>query len=189
MIAEYFVGITVQAEKLDVYFYPDQSQHHFSNDRSGINKLLNYVSRVYPLLILVQAEESHNEYMLNMALQAMRLPVLCMNEIKLNVLSERIHYVGETHLSHAGKLARMGLALRCFAEKQPHAELDIPNLQALFLRRKQLLEMRATEQNRLTREKPHHSERYTGKDIQTHILWLEEALEDLDSHLQLLWQM
>lgn len=190
MIAEYFVGITLRGEQLEVHFYPGHQHYTFHNSRGGINRLLHYINKAYPLLILLETSENQQDYMVKIALQAMRLPVLNLTSQQIEQLSKRLNYVPDTHLNAAGKLAGLGLALRHYAEGQSHNELELPELKSLFQRRQQLLEMRSTEQNRLNGNDNSVSlERYAGKDIQTHILWLEEALEDLDAHLRVLWQV
>jgi len=190
MIAEYFVGITLRGEQLEVHFYPGHQHYTFHNSRGGINRLLHYINRAYPLLILLETSDDRQDYMVKIALQAMRLPVLNLSHHKIEQLSKRLNYEPNSQLSYTGQLAGLGLALRHYAEGQSHNELELPELKSLFQRRQQLLEMRSTEQNRLnTTDVSVSLERYAGKDIQTHILWLEEALEDLDSHLRILWQV
>ncbi len=190
MIAEYFVGIALEGDDLDVHFYPGHQHYTFQNSRGGINRLLHYINRAYPLLILVETHDNKADYMVKIALQAMRLPVLNLSRHKIEQLSKRLNYAPDEQLNCAGQLAALGLALRHYAEEQPHNELELPELHSLFQRRQQLLEMRSTEQNRLNgNDETLTLERYAGKDIQTHILWLEEALEDLDAHLRVLWQV
>jgi transposase len=170
-----FVGIDVSKRDLDVAIRPTGASWSTGNDSEGIEQLTVRLCQEAPTLIVVEATGGW-EAALVAALAAARLPVVVVNPRQVRRFAESLGQLAKTDRLDARLLARFGEAVRPAIRPLPDEQAR--QLQALIARRRQLIEMLVVEKNRLLLAHPQ-----VRDDLQTHIVWLEERLNELDREL------
>lgn len=128
-----------------------------------------------PTLIVLEATGGL-ELPLTGALAATGLPVVVVNPRQVRDFAKATGRLAKTDALDAAILAQFAEAVRPALRPLPDAATQA--LSALLTRRRQLLEMRTAEQNRLgSARSPVH------KGIRAHITWLDHRLADLDLDL------
>jgi transposase len=141
------VGFDVSKETLDVAFYPEQPGNSFANNRQGIARLVASLVPLKPRYVIVEATGKY-EQALVLALAAAGLPVVVINPRQARDFARALGKLAKTDRIDAAVLAHFGDAVR--PEIRPIADEQLRQLQELVERRQQLVEMRTSEQNRLT---------------------------------------
>lgn len=171
-----WVGIDVSKVRLDVFMSMDERVLAFANDEAGIAQLTAALQRSAPTLIVLEATGGL-ERGLVAELVAGGLPVAVVNPRQVRDFAKATGRLAKTDRLDARVLAR-------FAEAIQPAQRPIPDAttQAFadqLVRRRQLVEMLATEKTRLLQHPP----KAVRKDIKDHIAWLENALRASDDGL------
>jgi transposase len=176
MAAPAFVGIDVSKARLDVYVLPAGTAFAVTNDPDGLADL---VARLGPLGCAAVVLEATGglEAPAVAALAAAGLPVAAVNPRQARDLAKAFGRLAKTDAVDAQTLA-------LFADKVRPAPRPLPDdqtqaLQALLARRRQLLEMRVAEQNRLATARG----AAVRKDLTAHIAWLTRRGDALDADL------
>ena len=169
-----FVGIDVSKDQLDVALRPSAERWAVANDDAGIATLVDRLGALTPALIVLEATGGL-ELPLTGAL-AVGLPVVVVNPRQVRDFAKATGKLAKTDALDAAVLAQFAEAVRPALRPLPDAALQA--LSALLARRRQLLEMRTAEQNRLGMARPP-----VRKGIRAHIAWLDRRLAQTDDDL------
>jgi transposase len=169
------IGIDVCKARLDVAMYPSGKRQSFANEKTAIRELVKGLAKVQVKLIVLEASGGL-ERQVTQALASAELPVVVVNPRQVRDFAKATGQLAKTDSIDAWVLARFGDAVRPALRPLPdEATLEI---RALTARRRQLVEMRVAEKNRLAR-----ASKSVRKRIEAHIGWLEQELERADNDL------
>lgn len=166
------VGIDVSKQSLDVAL-PDGQVIHVGNDESGIGQLLGQLKAVD--LVVMEATGGY-ETQLATALVGAGLRVAVVNPRQVRDFARATGRLAKTDRIDAQLIRAFGLAIE--PQILQLADEKAQALQALLVRRGQLVAMRVQEMNRLGLM--HGTMR---KGLKQHIDWLEQAIGQLDIDL------
>jgi transposase len=164
---ETFVGIDVSEEKLDVHVLPAGLTISCRNDPEGIDRLIKELKKSAPSIIVMEATGGL-ERLPAAELGSCGLPVAVVNPRQVRDFARGIGKLAKTDSIDAYVLAR-------FAETTKPAPKPLESEQEALLkdlvrRRRQLVDLRTGEKNRLRRAR--------SRPIQQSILTLIQTLED-----------
>lgn len=169
------VGIDVSKARLDVCVLPDGSARSHANDEAGIVQLVGSLKQAKPGLVVMEATGGY-ETEAAMAISAAGIRLAVVNPRQVRDFAKASGFLAKTDAIDARVIAQFGVAI----DPQVTAvrDEDAQELQAMMVRRGQLIAMRTQEKNRLalafgTMRKP----------IKEHIAWLDRAIEGLDIDL------
>jgi transposase len=171
-----FVGIDVSKAYLDIAVRPSGEIWRTRNELPEIEGLATTLKGCEVTLIVVEATGGW-EVSLVAVLAAANLPVVVVNPRLTRKFAGSLGQLAKTDRLDAHLLARFAEVVR--PEVRPIPDEQARELQALIARRRQIIEMLVAEKNRLTLAHPH-----LKKDIQEHIAWLEQRLDDFDQELR-----
>lgn len=146
MSQELFVGIDVSKADLQLGSFPSAPAKTFRNDEPGIEKLVGYLGKLQPSLVVLEASGGY-ELPLAWALAEAELPAAVVNPRQVRDFAKATGKLAKTDSIDATVLAHFAQAVR--PEARPVAEGASYELKALMARRRQLIGMRTAEQNRL----------------------------------------
>jgi transposase len=175
-MTEFFIGIDVSKDRLDVCVRPTKQSFHVQNTDSGVEDLIVQLSKLSPVLIVLEATGRYHQFALGQLLGA-GLPAIAINPKQSRDFARALGRLAKSDTIDADVLAE-------FAEKvrpplRPLADEDTQQLQALCTRRRQLIVMLMAEQNRY-----HDAAKAVRPKIKKHIHWLEAELDDFDQELK-----
>ena len=170
-----FVGIDVSKDRLDLAWRPTGERWAAPNTERGIRAICRRLRTPAPTLIVLEATGGL-ELPLTGALAAAGLPVVVVNPRQIRDFAKATGRLAKTDALDAAVLAQFAEAVR--PEPRPLPDAATQALSALLLRRRQLIDMRTAETNRLeTAPAP------VRKGIRAHLTWLEGRLTELDEEL------
>ena len=175
-VREVFIGIDVSKEKLDVAVRPTGEFMSFSNNEDGISCVVDFVKSFFPSLIVLEATGGLETAAVGM-LADKGLPVVVINPRQVRDFAKATGKLAKTDTIDAHLIARFGEAVR--PELRLLKDQEAQKLTALITRRRQIVEMITAEKNRLNA-----APKWTSKDIQTNISWLEKCLKKVDKDLK-----
>ena len=164
-----FVGIDVSGAFLDVAFHPDGETFRVGNDVEGIDQLVVRLSALNPALIVMEATGKLELAVLKALCQA-QLPAVAVNPRQVRDFARATGQRAKTDRIDALVIAHFGQAVGPVV--RPLDDEQTEQLQALVLRRLQLVDMLTAEKNRLTR-----AHRVARESLRDHIKWLEQQLD------------
>jgi transposase len=169
-----YIGIDVSKNTLDVAIHQGEVWN-VTNDPTGIGMLLE---RLRPLSLGRVIVESTGglELMVVAELCAAKLPVALTNPARVRAFAKSIGQLAKTDTLDALLLARFGEAVKPPVHQL--ATADEQHLSDLLQRRRQLIDMRTAEQNRLGTARP-----LLHNHIEKHLEWLAETLTALDAEI------
>lgn len=170
-----FIGIDVSQAHLDVAGRPSGERWRFDNTLEGIAQVVDQLLPLAPRLIVLEATGGW-ELSVTASLAAAGLPVAIVNPRQVRDFAKSLGRLAKTDQIDALILARFAEAVR--PEVRPLPDAQTQELQAVLVRRRQLIEMLVAEKNRLALT--HASMR---PRLNQHIAWLEAELEELDQQL------
>jgi transposase len=170
-----FVGIDVSKERLDVAMRPSGERYWVTNDKAGIEVLIQRLREIQPSLIVLEATGGF-EHSVTRALTSAELPVVVVNPRQVRDFAKATGQLAKTDSIDAMVLARFAEAVRPAVRALPD-EVTL-ELRALIARRRQITEMIVAERNRLS-----GASKSVRKRIDAHIRWLEAELERADKDL------
>lgn len=173
---EIFIGIDVSKEKLDVAVRPTGEFMSFSNNEDGISCVVDFVKSFSPNLVVLEATGGLETAAVGV-LADKGLPVVVVNPRQVRDFAKATGKLAKTDEIDAHLIARFGEAVR--PEIRPLKDQDAQKLTALITRRRQIVEMITAEKNRLNT-----APKWTSKDIQANIAWLEKCLKKVDKDLK-----
>jgi transposase len=171
-----FVGVDVSAAQLDICFLPSEERHTFSNDSSGIKRLRRLLPKHSPAVIVVEATGGL-EIELTANLATAGLPVVVVNPRQVRDFARAVGQLAKTDKIDAYILARFGRDLK--PEPRPLPTAMERSLRELIERRRQLIDMRTAESNRLARV----TDRQTKRSIQDTLKFVECQIKILEEKL------
>lgn len=172
-----FVGIDVSKARLDGYCNPRGEPFAHPNDEAGIAAVVARLKALAPTLIVLEATGGL-EAPAAAALAAAGLPVAVVNPRQVRDLAKAMGVLAKTDAIDAKVLAAFAEKVRPAVRALPDA--DARAFEAILARRRQLLEMRVAEQNRLgTATAPK-----VRKDLQAHVRYLDRRVKEMDAELE-----
>lgn len=170
-----FVGIDVAKDTLDICINPSGEVSSIQYVDSEVAKLIDRLKACSADLIVVEATGGY-EMELVAALAAKALPVTVVNPRQVRDFAKATGTLAKTDRIDARVLAQFAEAVQ--PEVRQLKDDQARELDALILRRRQLIDMLVAEKNRINR-----SDKSVRKDIQAHITWLKKRLKDTDDHI------
>lgn len=179
MEKQVFVGIDVSQDYLDVYIIPEGNQIRVRNNQAGVKKLVKKLKGYQPEIVVLESTGG---------LEKLVLSQLSIGEIKVAMVNPRKVRGYATALGKAKTDALDAQVLADFARVMHPSPYRAPSeaeqqLVELVTRRRQLVEMRVAEKNRLSR-----APKFVQEDIQQHIDYLEQSIKKLDEQIEQLSQ-
>lgn len=175
-----FVGIDVSKRRLDVAtrWEGQTSADRFDNAPDGIAALVDRMAEISPERIVLEATGGY-ERPVAAALAAADLPVAVVNPRQTRDFARASGRLAKTDRIDAQALALFAERMR--PEVRPLPSADQEALAALVDRRRQLVEMKVAEQNRLETAP---SEAAVRRDIERHLTFLDERLAATERQLE-----
>lgn len=147
-----FIGIDVSSQTLEIASSGQAKTWQITNDTSGIEQLVSQVSALAPELIVIEATGGY-EFEAACALQAEGLAVAVVNPRTARDFARAMGALAKTDALDARMLAAFARVLHQHPERErfvkPLADAERQRLQALVLRRRQLVQMLTAERQRL----------------------------------------
>lgn len=175
-----YVGIDVSGSFLDVAVHPTDETFRVNNDADAIDQLVVRLGALKPALIVMEATGKLELAVLKALCQA-QLPAVAVNPRQVRDFARATGRRAKTDRIDALVIAHFGQAVGPVV--RPLDDEQTEQLQALVMRRLQLIDMLTAEKNRLKRA--HHVARESLRD---HIKWLEQQLDvaerDIDTFLR-----
>jgi len=170
-----FIGIDVGKMYLDIAVWDSEIYWRVSNDGAGIEKLINRLQKLSPVLIVVEATGGL-ELPVVTALALAALPVAVVNPTRVRDFARSTGQLAKTDKLDARVLAHFAQAVR--PQVRPLRSEEQEYLAALVTRRRQVVQMLTAEKNRKSSARPQ-----IRKRVQKHIDWLTEELRALDEDI------
>lgn len=174
-----FVGIDVSSQTLEVAGSDRSETWQVGNDVGGIDELLQQLQELKPALVVLEATGGY-EFEAACALQAAGLAVAVVNPRAARDFARAMGALAKTDALDARMLAAFARVLHQHPERErfvkPLADAQLQRLQALVLRRRQLVQMLTSERQR---KRIAHAAAYAS--IERHIEFLTKELADSDS--------
>ena len=177
MSEELFVGIDVSKATLDIAILPTEKSWSVPNTETGIGELVDRLRQLpAPTLVLMEATGGLERQALA-TIAAAGFPAMAINPRNVRDFAKSVGLLAKTDAIDAHVLALFADRIR--PPWRPLPDEDTQALEALLLRRRQVVDMITAEKNRLgatpsTRVK---------KDISEHINWLQRQLRITDRDL------
>jgi transposase len=140
-----FVGIDVSKARLDVCLLPGGELREFTNDRAGQAELAALLRSFPSCLVVIESTGGYERAAL-LAVQDAGIPIALVNPRQIRDFARALGQYAKTDHLDAGVLAEFA------ARVQPAPQAKVPEkqreLNALVVRRRQLLEQQVAEKNR-----------------------------------------
>ena len=174
-----FVGIDVSSQTLEVAGSNRPETWQVGNDAGGIDQLVQQLQELAPALVVLEATGGY-EFEAACALQATGLAVAVVNPRAARDFARAMGALAKTDALDARMLAAFARVLHQHPERErfvkPLADAELQRLQALVLRRRQLVQMLTAEKQR---KRIAHAAAHAS--IERHIEFLTKELSDSDS--------
>jgi len=171
-----FVGIDVSKDTLDVHVRPQGHAFAVPNGPQGLADLVARLAGARPALVALEATGGLG-HACAAALAAAGHPVAVVNPRQARDFAKATGRLAKTDAIDAEGLALFAERVR--PEPRPLPGEQAREFEALLQRRRQLLEMRAAERNRLGAA----AAAPVRASLQAHIDWLSKQLEKVDKEL------
>src|SRR5688572_11683111 len=168
-----FVGVDVSKDALDVAVRPQGAGCRVANSEDGHRELIKRLKPLGAELVVLEATGGYQAAVAT-ALVVGRLPVAVVNPRQVRDFARSLGQLAKTDALDAVVLARFAEQVR----PEPRAPKDDETLEleALVTRRRQILDMITSEQNRLQ-----HTPKRLQPGIREHIEWLKHQVKELDN--------
>lgn len=147
-----FVGIDVSSQTLEVASSAQAKTWQVGNDAAGIEQLTAQLMSLRPALVVLEATGGY-EFEAACALQASGLAVAVVNPRTARDFARAMGALAKTDALDARMLAAFARVLHQHPERErfvkPLADAELQRLQALVLRRRQLVQMITSERQRM----------------------------------------
>ena len=170
-----FIGLDISKDTLEVAVRPTEERNTFANQEDGLSLMIDFIKPFSPRLIVLEATGGLEKAAV-CALAVAGLPVVVVNPRQVRDFAKAKGILAKTDKMDAGVIAQFGEAIR--PEIRPLKTEEAQKLDALLSRRRQISQMITAEKNRLQAAPV-----WTRKDIQTHIAWLQKALDQFNQDL------
>jgi transposase len=174
---ELFVGIDVSKAVLDIAIAPTGEIWSVPNTADGTQLLVQRLKGLSPKLIVLEATGGLERRAVA-ALAGASLPVVAVNPRQVRDFAKATGRLAKTDAIDAGVLALFADRIR--PELRQLGDAQTQELEALVVRRRQVIDMIVAEKNRLGAEPPSKRVRTAiGRTIR----WLEKQLDEIDIDL------
>jgi transposase len=177
----FFIGIDVSSQTLEVARSDQASTWQVANDVAGIEQLVQQLAVAGPALVVLEATGGY-EFEAACALQSAGLAVAVVNPRTARDFARAMGALAKTDALDARMLAAFARVLHQHPERErfvkPLADAQLQRLQALVLRRRQLVQMITSERQRLRL-----SHAAARPSIERVIEFLRHELEDSDAEV------
>lgn len=173
-----FIGIDVSKDSLDLCALPGGESRRFGNEASGIESMVTAIKELSPSLVVLEATGGWEVPAVS-ALGEAGLPVVVANPRQVRDFAKATGQLAKNDALDAGILAKFAQMVR--PPVRPLPDKESRALGEMVARRRQILGMVTMEKNRLPQ-----AVGTVRQDIESHILWLEKRLKDLDKQLHAL---
>jgi transposase len=170
-----FVGIDVAKDTFSVAVHETGQAWTGANDAAGIADTIDRLLALRPALVLLEATGGLERPLLT-ALDAVEIPAEPINPSKIRAFAKAIGRLAKTDAVDAQVIAHYAAAITPTPRARPNAAAQ--ELKALITRRRQLVDMRTAEKNRLHTVLPS-----LRAGIETHIAWIDEQIATIDHDL------
>lgn len=174
------IGIDVAKAELVSAARPSGETWTSPNDEPGVRALVERLTMLAPTLIVLEATGGY-ELVCVAALAAATLPVVVVNPRHVRDFAKATGQLAKTDRIDAGILALFAERIQPTVRVQPDPAARA--LEAVLTRRRQLLEMRQAEANRLGMVLGRH-QYGVRKSLKKHIAFLDRELAMTDSDLE-----
>lgn len=176
-----FVGIDVASQTLKVASSAQTQTWQVSNDSTGIDQLATQLSQLKPALVVLEATGGY-EFEAACTLQAAGLAVAVVNPRMARDFARAMGVLAKTDALDARVLAAFAQVLHQRPDRErfikPLADAQLQRLQALVLRRRQIVQMLVAERHRLRL-----AHAAACPSIQRAIEFLKNELDDSDTEI------
>lgn len=172
---DFFIGIDVSKDTLDVAVRPTGEKMVFANTEEGLVMMTDFIKPFSPRLVVLEATGGWERSAVG-ALAAKGLPVVVVNPRQVRDFAKAKGILAKTDKIDAQVIAQFAESIR--PEVRPLKTEEAQKLEALLSRRRQIVQMLTAEKNRL-----HSAPVWIRKDIQIHIQWLEKTLDKFNKEL------
>jgi transposase len=172
-----FVGIDVSKAKLDIQVLPSGQAWTVSNESADVATLVARLAALKPTLIVLEATGGLERRALAQLLAA-KLPAVAVNPRQVRDFAKATGHLAKTDILDARILALFAERIRPEVRHAPDEETQ--ELDALMVRRRQVVDMITAEKNRLAAAPP--SKRVV-RAIRKTIACLEKQLDEIDSDI------
>jgi transposase len=170
-----YVGIDVSKSALDVALGTDGEYWQASNNQEGILHTIARLLSIQPVLIIVESTGGLEKALITELYKA-GLPFALVQPRRVREFARSIGLLAKTDKIDAHLLARFGEAVKPPLTRLPSEAEQYLN--ALMVRRRQLLDMVVIENNHLSTTRLSMRPKVEG-----HIDWLNRELEELDKEI------
>lgn len=147
-----FVGIDVSSQTLEIASSAEAKTWQAANDTAGIEQLADRLTALKPALVVLEATGGY-EFEAACAIQAAGLPVAVVNPRTARDFARAMGALAKTDALDARMLATFARVLHQHPERErfikPLADAELQRLQALVLRRRQIVQMLTAERQRM----------------------------------------
>jgi len=172
-----FVGIDVSKAVLDIAVAPTGEVWSVANSTDGMQQLVSKLVEISPRLIVLEATGGLERRAVA-ALAGASLPVVAVNPRQVRDFAKATGRLAKTDAIDASVLALFADRIR--PQVRPLRDEETQELEALVVRRRQVVDMITAEKNRLAAAPPSKRVRTAiGKTIK----WLQKQLDETDSDL------
>jgi transposase len=175
-MVDQYVGIDVSKARLDIAEGQAGELWSAPNGNGGIEKIVARLNELKPKLVVVESTGGL-EKLIVAHLIAAGILVALVNPSRVRDFARSIGLLAKTDTLDARLLARFGEATRPIPTQLPSE--DEQKLSALISRRRQLIDIRTAETNRLGSI---HASMHAR--LEKHLEWLESEIKELDKEIQ-----
>lgn len=169
------VGIDVSKARLEVAVRPSGERFNVNNDEKGHEELVKRLSQIKPERVVLEPTGGYEIHVVQALAQAC-LPVVVINARQMRQFAQATGRLAKTDRIDADIIAQFGEAIR--PELRPLPDETHRQLEAMVMRRRQLVDMRASELKRKqTAPKVIHP------SIEGVIAFLTQQIDDIDDDL------
>jgi transposase len=172
------VGIDVSKARLDVAIRPTAESFSVTNDEKGLKELRRRLVKVGPERIVLEPTGGYESRAVQV-LVAVKLPVVVVNARQIRNFAQALGRLAKTDRIDADVLAHFGEAVR--PQIRPFPDEALLELEALVNRRRQLVEIRASEAKRRQTATPS-----VLPNINTLVDFLDDQIKEIDEAVQTL---
>lgn len=183
MSSSIVIGIDISKDRLDVACLPTSVQllSSFDNDPNGHARLIASINALSPRLVVLESTGGYQRVLVA-ALAAAGLPVVVVNPRQVRDFARALGILAKTDAIDAMVIARFGEQVNPTLRPIPDAESAA--LTDLLTRRRQLVELRTAESNRLAQAVTSRIK----SSIRAILVAIEKQIEsiddDLDEHIK-----
>jgi len=170
---EVFVGVDVSKDRLDIHVRPSGETFACERTPAGIEALVARIAPLGPELVVLEATGGL-ERVVVAALAGAQLPVIAVNPRQIRDFARAMGRLAKTDALDAEAIARFGETVKPAPRQLPDAAAQA--LAELVARRRQVVEMKTAEGNRLRLARA----KTIRQRIERVIRLLERELADLD---------